>query len=184
MQFKILPAGQPVGDTSSLPGPLRISFRQVLRHSLQGMAYRGFVGVICTSRTEQFVRSRGSWSSCRTGRNAADRDLSTLKVPEPSCGRGAFIVPIVRRLCAPARAYNRSAESLRNCLLGVHIDSKRAGFAETIYGPLFRRWGVLLRCGRARTRSRTPVIRPHRFRPASGFHHGHEAVRPVDESRL
>lgn len=59
-----------------------------------------------------------------------DHDLSTLKVLEPSCGCGAFIIPLVQRLCISARSHNRSVESLRNCILGVDIDNKSASICR------------------------------------------------------
>ena len=55
-----------------------------------------------------------------------DRDLSTLKVLEPSCGCGAFIIPIVKRLCNSVFIHHRSIESLYDCILGIDIDEHSA----------------------------------------------------------
>ncbi len=52
----------------------------------------------------------------------ADRDLASLKVLEPSCGCGAFLGTIVRRLCSSAHRHGRFAEDLVGCILGVDID--------------------------------------------------------------
>ncbi len=56
----------------------------------------------------------------------ADHDLTTVKVLEPSCGCGAFLIPIIRRICVSAHNHNRPVESLRNCIIGVEIDEKSA----------------------------------------------------------
>lgn len=52
----------------------------------------------------------------------SNRDLATMKLLEPSCGTGAFLVPAVRRLVRSMRAHNRKPSQLGSCLLAFDID--------------------------------------------------------------
>lgn len=51
-----------------------------------------------------------------------DKDLSTLRLLEPSCGAGAFLVPAVRRLIRSVRRHHRKPSQLGECLLAFDID--------------------------------------------------------------
>lgn len=51
-----------------------------------------------------------------------DRDLAAMKLLEPSCGTGAFLVPAVRRLVLSMRRHNRRPSQLSSCLLAFDID--------------------------------------------------------------
>lgn len=53
---------------------------------------------------------------------STDRNLSALRLLEPSCGTGAFLVPAVRRLVRSARRHNRKPSQLGSCLLAFDID--------------------------------------------------------------
>ncbi len=52
----------------------------------------------------------------------ADRDLAALRLLEPACGRGAFLLSAVRRLLASARAHGRNPEHLTGSLCAVDVD--------------------------------------------------------------
>ncbi len=51
-----------------------------------------------------------------------DRDLASLKLLEPSCGTGAFLVPAARRLVRSAKRHRRKPSELAACLLSFDID--------------------------------------------------------------
>ena len=51
-----------------------------------------------------------------------DRDLAAMKLLEPSCGTGAFLIPAVRRLIRSMRGHGRKSSELASCLLAFDID--------------------------------------------------------------
>lgn len=53
---------------------------------------------------------------------AADRDLGALRILEPSCGTGAFIVPAVRRLLKSAKRHRRKPSQLVDAVRAFDID--------------------------------------------------------------
>lgn len=53
-----------------------------------------------------------------------DKDLSTLRLLEPSCGTGAFLVPAVRRLLKSARRHHRKPSQLGECIAAFDIDTE------------------------------------------------------------
>ena len=52
-----------------------------------------------------------------------DRDLASLRLLEPSCGEGAFLVPAVRRLARSARRHRRKSAQLYDCIRAFDIDA-------------------------------------------------------------
>lgn len=54
----------------------------------------------------------------------ADRDLSQLRLVEPSTGSGAFFLPAVERLVASARRHGVPVEELSECLFGLDLQQK------------------------------------------------------------
>ncbi len=52
-----------------------------------------------------------------------DRDLATLRLLEPSCGTGAFLIRALERLLTSAQRHGHAAADLAPCLLGVDIDA-------------------------------------------------------------
>jgi len=52
-----------------------------------------------------------------------DKDLSTMRLLEPSCGTGAFLVPAVRRLLKSARRHHRKPSQLGDCISAFDIDA-------------------------------------------------------------
>lgn len=53
---------------------------------------------------------------------ADDRDLFNLRLLEPSCGHGAFLIPVVRRLVAAACRAGVSYSALTRCITAFDID--------------------------------------------------------------
>ncbi len=54
---------------------------------------------------------------------AKDRDLSMMRLLEPSCGTGAFLVPAIRRLVQSARRHNHRPSQLADCVHAFDIDA-------------------------------------------------------------
>lgn len=54
----------------------------------------------------------------------ADRDLTRAKILEPSCGTGAFILPIIERLLDSAELYNTTFENLAGTILGIDLQQQ------------------------------------------------------------
>lgn len=53
-----------------------------------------------------------------------DRDLSQLRLVEPSVGSGAFFIPVVERLLESARAYDVKIEDLSQALFGLDLQQE------------------------------------------------------------
>lgn len=53
----------------------------------------------------------------------AGRDLTALRLLEPSCGTGAFLVPAIRRLVKSAQRHHRRPSQLDDCVLAFDIDA-------------------------------------------------------------
>lgn len=52
-----------------------------------------------------------------------DRDLTSLRLLEPSCGEAAFLIPAVRRLVRSARRHRRKSAQLYDCISAFDIDA-------------------------------------------------------------
>lgn len=66
-----------------------------------------------------------------------DRDLSRMKLVEPSIGSGAFLVPVIERLLASARAHGTSISDLGPALFALdlqreHVETCRAKSIELL----------------------------------------------------
>lgn len=84
----------------------------------------------------------------------ADRDLSKVRLVEPSVGSGAFFLPIVKRLLQSARHYSVKVEDLSDSLWGIdlqqaHVDACRLrtkqllaaeGISELVAEDLTNKW--------------------------------------------
>ncbi|GAA3220446.1 Eco57I restriction-modification methylase domain-containing protein [Oerskovia jenensis] len=84
----------------------------------------------------------------------ADRDLSRVKLVEPSIGSGAFLVPVVTRLLESVQNHGVELSSLSDCLFGLdlqqeHVESCRqritvllmeAGATAELAETLTARW--------------------------------------------
>jgi adenine-specific DNA-methyltransferase len=67
----------------------------------------------------------------------ADKDLAALRALEPSCGSGAFLVPLVERLVQSARTHRRDLAETSTALmavdlLGSNVVSSRAAVLEAL----------------------------------------------------
>ena len=51
----------------------------------------------------------------------ADKDLGARVLVEPSCGTGAFLVPVVDRLIASCRAHGRDLDSIGGCIRALDL---------------------------------------------------------------
>ncbi len=51
-----------------------------------------------------------------------NRDLANLRLLEPSCGTGAFLIPAARRLVRSARRHSRKPSQLSDCIRAYDID--------------------------------------------------------------
>ncbi len=68
---------------------------------------------------------------------SADRDLAKLRALEPSCGSGAFLVPMVERLVQSARTHGRKLTETTEALLAVdllrsNVSASRAAVVRTL----------------------------------------------------
>lgn len=66
-----------------------------------------------------------------------DRDLAQMVAVEPSCGSGAFLVPMVERLLASCRTHGRAIEELTGAiravdLLGANVSRSRRAVADML----------------------------------------------------
>ena len=66
-----------------------------------------------------------------------DRDLPSMRILEPACGQGAFLVPAVGRLMVAANAAREKSAKLTDCVRDFDIDDEhvqvsRAAVAETL----------------------------------------------------
>lgn len=67
----------------------------------------------------------------------ADGDLAPRRILEPSCGHGAFLVPVVERLMTSAKANGVEPEKLRDAVAAfdieqTHVDLSRRAAVETL----------------------------------------------------
>ena len=60
----------------------------------------------------------------------ADRDLATMIAVEPSCGAGAFLVPMVERLVESCRCHGRSLDDARTALRAFDLLPANAELAQ------------------------------------------------------
>ncbi len=60
----------------------------------------------------------------------ADRDLATMVAVEPSCGAGAFLVPMVERLVESCRRYGRTLDEARMALRAFDLLPVNAELAQ------------------------------------------------------
>lgn len=72
----------------------------------------------------------------------ADRDLTQLRLLEPACGEGAFLVPAVERLITAAARYGVNATSLGPAIAAFDIDPEHVQVSRAAVGDVLRRHGV------------------------------------------
>ena len=62
----------------------------------------------------------------------ADRDLTSVVAVEPSCGEGAFLVPMIERLLESAARQDRSTEVLRSALRAFDLSAGNVELARKL----------------------------------------------------
>lgn len=80
-----------------------------------------------------------------------DRDLFTLRLLEPSCGHGAFLIPAVRRLVSAARRAGVSYSALTRCITAFDIDESRVDLTKRAVDSELQRLGVSARVAQTLT---------------------------------
>lgn len=68
-------------------------------------------------------------------------DLSSMRVLEPSCGEGAFIVPIVERLCRSMAIHGRGPDDVMDSLLALDLDPLKVDSCRVKVAAVLRRFG-------------------------------------------
>jgi adenine-specific DNA-methyltransferase len=66
----------------------------------------------------------------------ADRDLASMTAVEPSCGTGAFLVPMVERLVESCRLHGREVQEARGALRGFDLLPTNAELAQKAVGKV------------------------------------------------
>lgn len=68
-------------------------------------------------------------------------DLSSFKILEPSCGEGAFLIPIVQRLCDSLDSYNRNPSIILNSISAFELDPLKVDLTRSKVHQLLIRNG-------------------------------------------
>jgi adenine-specific DNA-methyltransferase len=61
----------------------------------------------------------------------ADRDLTNLRIVEPACGSGAFLGPIIERLAASAKTFDRDLASARDAIVARDLQTDNVKLSRT-----------------------------------------------------
>ncbi len=72
----------------------------------------------------------------------ADRDLASVRLLEPSCGHGAFLVAAIGRLLSAAKRHGRPASSLKACIRAFDIDEVHVAATKDAVVVALRHFGV------------------------------------------
>ena len=78
----------------------------------------------------------------------ARSDLAKLRILEPSCGEGAFLVPAVTRLMESAKRHKVDAATLLDAVLAFDIDDAHVAVTRGAIAAELRRHGVNVRTAR------------------------------------
>lgn len=70
------------------------------------------------------------------------RDLTALRLLEPSCGRGAFLVEATRRLMAYARRTGLGAREIERCITAFDVDSEHTENAQKLTKDILLSEGI------------------------------------------
>lgn len=68
-------------------------------------------------------------------------DLASYRVLEPSCGDGAFLLPIVERLCASMRSHGRDPSDAYDSIKAYDLDPDRIIRCRIVVSEVLRRYG-------------------------------------------
>jgi adenine-specific DNA-methyltransferase len=72
----------------------------------------------------------------------SDRDLASLTLVEPSCGTGAFLVPIIDRLIQASERYGRDLRTLGSALCAFDLVDENAERARKLVGHRLQEAGL------------------------------------------
>lgn len=70
------------------------------------------------------------------------QDLGALRLLEPACGEGAFVIPAARRLVQSAQKYGLPAERLGDCLQAWDVDPQQVAITQQRLTAALRSWGL------------------------------------------
>jgi len=71
-----------------------------------------------------------------------DRDLPRMRLLEPACGHGAFLVPAVERLMNAAKAARVKPGKLANCVRAFDIDEEHVAISRAAVAEVLRLRGA------------------------------------------
>ncbi|MES1204408.1 MAG: Eco57I restriction-modification methylase domain-containing protein, partial [Pseudomonadota bacterium] len=74
-----------------------------------------------------------------------DRDLTRIRLLEPACGHGAFLLPTVERLLTVAKRQGRSPEDLRDAITAYDIDLEHVATSRRAVADVLTRHAVSAR---------------------------------------
>jgi len=73
---------------------------------------------------------------------APDRDLARMRLLEPACGHGAFLVPAIDRLMKAAKAARVKPSKLADCVHAFDIDQEHVVISRAAVADVLRRSGT------------------------------------------
>ena len=73
---------------------------------------------------------------------SVERDLPSMRLLDPACGHGAFLLPAIDRLMAVARAGRVKPARLANCIRAFDIDETHVGITRAAVEDRLRAHGV------------------------------------------
>jgi adenine-specific DNA-methyltransferase len=71
-----------------------------------------------------------------------DRDLPSMRLLEPACGHGAFLLPAIDRLMKVVRAGRVKPERMADCICAFDIDEEHVAITRAAIGDRLRAQGV------------------------------------------
>jgi type I restriction-modification system DNA methylase subunit len=71
-----------------------------------------------------------------------DRDLSRMRLLEPACGHGAFLVPAIERLMKAAKSARVKPSKLADCIQAFDIDEEHVAISRAAVAEVLRRSGA------------------------------------------
>jgi len=71
-----------------------------------------------------------------------NRDLARMRLLEPACGHGAFLVPVIERLMMAAKAARVKPANLANCVQAFDIDEEHVAISRAAVVEVLKRHGA------------------------------------------
>jgi adenine-specific DNA-methyltransferase len=75
----------------------------------------------------------------------ADRDLTSLRLLEPSCGLGSFLGPAVERLIKSAHSRGKKAQDLEGAIVAFGLDPSHVARSRRVVTKVLKKHGVAAR---------------------------------------